>query len=80
MFPLGGGGLTISHGNHSHLLLRLRMHLAFHYPICHQDVKETVQQHFFIPMSDNLEILIIQGFRRVDPGAEVLLFNRKELQ
>jgi hypothetical protein len=79
MFPFGGGGLRISHGKHSHLLMRLRMHLAFHYPICHQDVKETVQQNFFNPMSDNLEILLIQHLRRVVPRAEVLLFTRKEL-
>ena len=79
MFPLGGGGLRISHGNYSHLLLRLRMHLAFHSPICRQDVKETVQLNFFNPTSDNLEILIIQRLRRVVPRAEVLFFTRKEL-
>jgi len=76
-FLLGGGGLRISHGNHSHLLLRLKMHLAFHSPICHQDVKEIVQQNFFNPMSDNLEILIIQRLRRVVPRAEVLFLPEK---
>lgn len=55
------------------------MHLAFHSPICRQDVKETVQLNFFNPTSDNLEILIIQRLRRVVPRAEVLFFTRKEL-
>jgi hypothetical protein len=76
-FLLGGGGLRISHGNHSHLLLRLKMHLAFHSPIWHQDVKETVQQNFFNPVSDNLKILIIQCLRRVVPKAEVLFLPEK---
>jgi hypothetical protein len=76
-FLLGGGGLRISHGNHSHLLLRLKMHRAFHSRICHQDVKETVRQNFFNPMSDNLEILKIQHLRRVVPRAEVLFLLEK---